>query len=395
MDSLCKLGKLNQYMDFEVIREEIFGDEPCVVDTGLSDAFSEPTHHCSLENHPIYMASSNGKRVPILKTVLTSACENGCRYCAFNSNREFERISFRPEELADTVQKMYHAKVIQGAFLSSGIAGGGLRTQDRLIKTADILRNKLGYRGYLHLKIMPGAEHAQVERALQLADRVSINLEAPSTSYLHQLAPQKAGLEKLIEPLKWVEEIRCTQSPHLFWNGKFPSTTTQFVVGGAGELDLELLKVSAYLYHTLHLKRAYFSGFRPVLGTPMENQSAVNPLRIRRLYQAGFLLRDYGFEMEDLLFSAEGNLSLDQDPKYAWAISHLSDSPLEINKANFQELIRIPGIGPKGAAAILKARRTSKLFGISELQKLGIQIQRAAPFILVNGRMLSFQLALW
>src|SRR5262249_49203893 len=159
----------------------------------------------------------------------------------------------------------------EGTFLSSGIAGGGIRTQDRLLDTADILRRKLRFRGYIHLKIMPGAEKAQVERAMQLADRVSVNLEAPNTRSLARLAPHKQFLEELLQPLKWVEEIRKNQPAEKGWGGRWPSTTTQFVVGGADESDLEILTTTAWLNQNVRLKRAYFSAFRPISDTPLEN----------------------------------------------------------------------------------------------------------------------------
>ena len=185
----------------------------------------------------------------------------------------------------------------QGVFLSSGVAGGGVRTQDKLLDTADILRKKYHFKGYLHLKMMPGSERNQVFRAMQLADRVSVNLEAPNTERLAKLAPHKIFLEELLRPLRWVEEIRRAEPAYKFWNGKYPSTVTQFVAGGSDESDLELLTTTDWLMKNIRLKRAYFSAFHPVRDTPLENKPAVNLLREHRLYQASFLLRDYGFDL--------------------------------------------------------------------------------------------------
>ena len=156
-------------------------------------------------------ALPNGKRAPLLKSLLTSACERNCYYCPFRAGRDTRRVTFKPDEMARTVVQLSEAQVIQGAFISSGIAGGGMRTQDRLIDTAEILRKKMNYRGYLHLKIMPGAEMAQIERAMQLADRVSVNLEAPNSSRLQLLAPQKDLMEELLQPLRMIEQIRRTR----------------------------------------------------------------------------------------------------------------------------------------------------------------------------------------
>jgi len=188
---------------------------------------------------------------------------------------------------------LHRAGVAQGIFLSSGIAGKGVRTQDRLIDAAEILRNKLGYRGYLHLKIMPGAERAQVERSMQLADRVSVNLEAPNQTRLSLLAPHKEFAEELIQPLRWIEEIRRTQPAHRAWDGRWPSSTTQFVVGAADESDLELLATTEHLYNQLHLRRTYFMAFNPVPDTPLENLPPnlrfVSSAFIRRLSCCGIM----------------------------------------------------------------------------------------------------------
>jgi len=346
---------------------------------------------------PIHMAAlPGGKRVPILKSLMTSACERNCNYCPFRSGRDTRRVTFRPEEMADTVVKLTQAKVSKGAFISSGIAGGGVRTQDRLLDTAEVLRKKLNYRGYLHLKLMPGAEEAQIEQAMRLADRVSVNLEAPNTNRLHLLAPQKDMMEELLRPLRVVEKIRKTQPGYLGWNGHWPSTTTQFVVGAVGESDLELLQTVAYLYRNLRLARSYFSGFRPVSDTPFEDRNPTNPWRQFRLYQASFLLRDYRLELEDKPFKAEEYLPLDIDPKQAWARVNLSEAPVEINRANRQQLIKIPGIGPQGAQSIMNARcKGARLRSIEELKALGILTGRAAPFILLDGHRPPVQMGLF
>jgi predicted DNA-binding helix-hairpin-helix protein len=255
----------------------------------------------------IFQASVGGKSVPILKTLLTSACERDCYYCPFRAGRNYRRTTFKPEEMAKTVSDMNRAGLINGLFLSSGFIKGGMRTQDKLIETAEILRKKHQFKGYLHLKIMPGAEEAQVERAMQLVDRLSINLEAPNEKRLATLAPKKEFFKELLRPLQWVEQIRRTQVGQKGWNGRWPSTVTQFVVGAAGESDLELLQMAEYLYKELRLGRTYFSAFSPIVNTPLENLPAESPLRQHRLYQASFLFRDYGFDLEEMPFNQLGN----------------------------------------------------------------------------------------
>jgi len=244
------------------------------------------------------------------------------------------------------------------------------------------------------LKIMPGAEKEQVYHAMQLADRVSINLEAPNTERLAKLAPHKIFMEELLQPLKWVEEFRSTIPAYKFWNGRWPSTVTQFVAGGSDESDLELLTATNWLNKNVSLKRAYFSAFHPIMDTPYENKPATDPMREHRLYQASFLLRDYGFDLEDLPFTGDSNLPLHADPKQAWAQMNLMDKPIEINKAERWELIRIPGIGLKGADAILNARRIRKLCDVSSLKKLGVIAERAAPYLLFDGHHSATQMNL-
>lgn len=337
----------------------------------------------------------NGKRIAMLKTLLTSVCERNCFYCPFRSGRDFRRASFQPDEFANTFMTLHRAGAVEGIFLSSGVFNSGLQTQDKLLDTAEILRHRMNYRGYLHLKIMPGAERSQVERSMQLADRVSINLEAPNTEKLSRLAPRKQFIEELLQPLRWIDEIRRSQPAYKGWNGHWPSSVTQFVVGAVGDTDLELLSTTEFLYQNLRLKRAYFSAFNPIPETPLENQPATPQVRENRLYEASFLLRDYGFGLEELPFDGSGNLPQNTDPKLAWAQANLNERPVEINRADRHELLRVPGIGPKGANAIITARRRNRLQALAELRSLGINPKRAAPFILLNGIRPAFQPSFW
>lgn len=336
----------------------------------------------------------SGKQIRMLKTLQTSACERGCYYCPFRAGRDFHRVTLKPDEMASVFMTLERAGVVDGMFLSSGVVGGSLRTQDQIIKTAEILRLKMGFGGYMHLKIMPGAEEAQIQRTMELADRVSINLEAPNTNRLSLLAPGKLFLEELLQPMRIAENIRRRISPENTWKSRWPSLTTQFVVGAVGENDLEMLSTTEMLYNQLHLSRAYYSSFHPVLDTPFEGRPSSPPERELRLYQASFLLRDYGFTLEDLPFEGGGNLPLHVDPKTAWAQKSLIDAPVEINQAAANELLRIPGIGRMGAKAILAARRVNRLRSVEDIARLGIQVRRIAPYILLDGRRPPTQLPL-
>jgi predicted DNA-binding helix-hairpin-helix protein len=344
---------------------------------------------------PIHMAAApGGKRIPLLKAMLTTACEMNCKYCAFNSSRNYRRVTFKPQELAEVFYAIHQKGWVEGIFLSTGIFGGGANTQDRLLDTAEILRHRLGYRGYIHLKIMPGSEKDQLLQAMQIADRVSVNLEAPTALRLANLAPRKDFHEQLLQPLKWMEEIRKVEPPQLAWDGRWPSSSTQFVVGPAGETDLELISLTAALTKTLGLNRIYFEAFKPVMGTPLENHPPEDPLRQHRLYQASFLLRDYGFDLEDFSFSQEGNLPLEMDPKQAYAQMNLKFCPIDLNVAEPKDLLRIPGIGLAGVKAITNARKIRKLQDISQLKKMGILVERAAPYIILDGKRPEHQLEL-
>ena len=318
---------------------------------------------------------------PVLKGMITTACEKNCYYCPFRAGRsQTRRFTFSPDELAGAFDRLQRAGVVDGIFLSSGIIRGGVTTQDRIIDTAAIIREKYGYRGYVHLKIMPGAEDDQIRRAMQLADRVSINLEGATAARLAALAPKKDFHDDLLMRLRRAAQFR-REARRLR-----ASLVTQFVVGAVGDTDLELLTLSARLYGQLGLARAYYSAFNPIVGTPFENLPPADPLRERRLYQASFLLRDYRWDVEELPFLADGNLRLDADPKRAWAEAHLRHAPVDVMRAGREELLRVPGIGPKGAAAILRARRQGRLRDLAHLRAIGVQVSRAAPYILLDGR---------
>jgi len=295
-------------------------------------------------------------------------------------------MSFSPDEFARLAVNLSRAGLIQGVFLSSGVSGGGVRTQDRLLDTALLLRKKYGYRDYLHLKIMPGAEFDQVVQAMRLADRISINLEAPNAEKLLMLAPEKDFVNQLLNPIKWVHQIRQKINAQGAWKNRWPASCTQFVVGGAGETDRELLISAQNLHNSYELGRVYFSAFQPHQNTPLENHPATTYQREQRLYQADYLIRDYGFSQEELIYDKDNNLLKSQDPKLAWAEVHLKHNPIEINSANRNVLLRVPGIGPVGADAILRLRERELIRDLSILKKAGLHTHRLKDYVLTNGR---------
>lgn len=364
---------------------EPVGDQP------QQEGRRAPYQSHSLEECITHVSTPTGKR-KILKTMVTTACQMDCHYCPFRAGRSaMKRLTFTPDELASGLDTLQRAGQVEGMFLSSGIIKGSVTTQDKIIDTAEIVRDRYHYRGYLHLKVMPGIEYDQLYRLMQLADRVSVNLEGPTQQRLDALAPKKDFQRDLLGMLQLAEQIRRTHPYE-----KLAGTVTQFVVGAVGDTDRELLLLSDRLYRHYGLTRTYYSGFSPVIQTPFENLPATDPLREHRLYQASFLLRDYGWKVEDLPFLSDGNMELALDPKRAWAERHLREAPLEITTARRDQLLRLPGIGPVGANAILSARRQGKLTSLADLQKLGIRApEQASPYILLNGRRPLAQLNLF
>jgi predicted DNA-binding helix-hairpin-helix protein len=379
-DTLTKLAQLGDTTLYEPS-----GDQP------QTERHRVPYQSRSIAECITNVMTPTGKK-PILKTMMTTACERNCHYCPFRAGRsKTQRVTFSPDEMAGAFDTLQRAKQVDGMFLSSGIIKGSVTTQDKIIDTAEIVRNRYHYQGYLHLKVMPGIEYDQLYRLMQLADRVSVNLEGPTQERLNALAPKKDFERELLSMLQLAEQIRRTHPSE-----KLAGTVTQFVVGAVGDTDQELLSLSNRLYRQYGLTRAYYSGFSPVIQTPFENLPATDPLREHRLYQASFLLRDYGWKVEDLPFLTDGNMELALDPKRAWAERYLREAPIEIMTANRQQLLRIPGIGPLGSDAILKARRQGKLTDLSHLRQLNIRTpEKAAPYILLDGHRPPTQMVLF
>ncbi len=329
---------------------------------------------------------------PVLKAMMTTACERNCYYCPFRAGRgKTERVTYSPDAMAGAFHTIQHKGLVDGLFLSSGIIKGSVTTQDKIIDTIEIIRRKYQYRGYIHLKIMPGVERDQLHRAMQLADRISVNLEAPTPQRLNALAPKKDFTNELLQMIQWAQELRQHHPDQ-----KLARTVTQFVVGAVGDTDVELLTLSQQLYQHLGLARAYYSAFHPISQTPFEDLAPTRAIREYRLYQSSFLLRDYGWCAEELPFDEAGYLRTDIDPKRAWAEANLIHAPIDLMRADREQLLRIPQIGPKSADAILRARRHRRLTDISQLRHLGIKApEKAAPFILLDGRRPPYQRTLF
>lgn len=321
----------------------------------------------------------NGKTLRLLKTLLSNDCIHNCYYCANRVDRPFQRLSFTVDEMVKLFLELKRRDLVDGLFLSSAVTKSPKETMENMIKVAEILREKYRFMGYIHLKVLPEASEDYVARAMELADRVSINLEAPSTIYLKKIAPEK-NFDNL---LKKIEVINI-----LYIKGIKPKLgfTTQLVIGASGEKDKDILSTISILYEKFNLTRAYYSAFQPIPKTPLEDLPPTSTWREHRLYQADFLLRRYYFSLKDLIYDSNGNLYLEEDPKWIWAINNPEFFPVDINKATLKELLRVPGIGPISAKRIIEKRKYGLFKNIKELEALGVVIKRTIPFILINGK---------
>jgi predicted DNA-binding helix-hairpin-helix protein len=325
----------------------------------------------------------------LMRVMQTNACSLSCGYCPTFCGGKVKRTALRPEEIARTFMDAHRAGLAQGLFLTSGVPGLAMRATDRMLATIDLLRRREGFEGYVHIKLLPGAEAAQVDEAARLANRISVNLEGPSDTHVRRLAREKDFSGDLLPKLEYAGRLfrdrRRTAAPQ----ARIGTTTTQFVVGAAGERDREILDVVARLERDRLLHHAHFSAFQPVVGTPMEGVAPTPARRELRLYQAEHLLRDYGFRFEELAFDASGNLSLDDDPKTAWALAHPEHFPLEVTQESQELLVRVPGIGPLAARRLVTARRAAVLRFAADLRGLGVDVARAGWFLTLRGRRLA------
>ncbi len=326
----------------------------------------------------------------IMRVMLTNACSLSCGYCPMFRGGDIRRTALSPEEVARTFMESHRAGVAQGLFLTSGVPGRPAAAVDRLLAAVEILRRREGFNGYVHVKLLPGAQRDQVIEATRLATRVSVNLEGPSDDVVRGLARQKDLSGDLLPALTLAGSLsRQARLEGRPGRAAPAGTTTQFVVGARGEADREILGLVGRLEGQGLLHHAHFSAFQPVAGTPMEGVAPTPAVREARLYQAEHLLRQYGFAPGELPFDAAGNLPLQRDPKMAWALAHPERFPVEALRAPYEGLLRVPGIGPTGGRKLLAERRRTVLRGRDDLGRLGIDVDRAGYFLTLRGRRLA------
>jgi len=320
----------------------------------------------------------DGRCVSLFKILMSNSCSGDCKYCTNNCEMQIKRAAFEPDELRKAFLSLYKRNYVEGLFLSSAVMGDADRTEESMLQIIEDLRAKDKFQGYIHLKVMPGTNRDLVKRATQVANRVSINLEAPNRLRFQEITSTKDYGTDLVRRMRWIQrELDVAYSS---------GQTTQFVVGACGESDLEILSTVDDVYRKMELKRSYFSAFIPVEGTSLGRQTRTPLIREHRLFQCDFLMRKYGFGLNEFMFDEEDRLDLKLDPKMTIAMHNRDMFPMEINEVGYEDLIKVPGIGPQSAMRILKVRENGFRFTkTSELKNMGLVLKRAKSFISING----------
>lgn len=331
--------------------------------------------------YPVTLPS--GGHSLLLKTLVSNACTNDCKYCPLRRGTNVERCSMSADEIANIFLEYRRTENVFGLFLTSGVTGTPDQSMERLLDATKLLRKKHQFRGYIHLKILPGASDAAVAEAVHYASAVSLNIETPGRQHFAKLSECKDYDRDIIRPLRLMSRLTAEGQPRAR-----VKCTTQFVVGASDETDAEIVKYMGGIYDRLKFERIYFSAYQPGLGAPDipgERTVLGAPdallLREHRLYQVDFLLRKYGFGDNELLFDGGGNLALDSDPKETWARAHPEFFPLNANKAGREQLLRVPGLGLIGVARLLEARQQRSLRSLAEAGLRGRLATKALPYL--------------
>lgn len=335
--------------------------------------------------------SADGRCISLLKILMTNNCVYDCAYCINRVTNDVPRAIFTPDEIADLTINFYRRNYIEGLFLSSAVFKTPDHTMELMIKAIAKLRYEYKFNGYIHVKVIPGADKALISQIGLLADRVSVNIELPTEKSLTLLAPQKKK-ESILKPMGFIKstitQVQEEKAIYRYAKDFIPAgQTTQLIVGASPERDVNILRLSEGLYKSYKLKRVYYSGYVPVVSHPLLPSVVTSPplLREHRLYQADWLLRFYGFGAEEILDEEHPDLSMEFDPKTDWAIRNIQNFPIEVNRADYEMLIRVPGIGVKSARRILAARQMASI-DYELLKKFGVVLKRAKYFITCKGK---------
>ena len=330
----------------------------------------------------VYKASMpNGKTISLLRVMFTDFCKMDCHFCPNSHWVPRKRFAFKRDELARTFMELHQRHTVDGLFLSSGVAGTGSKTTAKLIDVVQIIRERYGFKGYIHMKVMPGTERQYVEAAHKLGTRLSVNIETPTVGRMRTLSKMKDLERDILAPMEWINDLNREKT------GGAVGQATQFVVGAANETDRELFHRIDQLYGEWNLKRAYYSNFQPVPYTPLEEHPATSMTRSHRLYQMDWLKRIYKFSNEEieLAFDEAGHLSMDQDPKTVIAMENLDAFPIDINHSTKEQLLRAPGVGPTSVDRILRQRGQHSIDSWRDLRLMGVIKKRAWPFLVFPG----------
>lgn len=338
--------------------------------------------------------SSDGRCISLLKILFTNECIYDCKYCINRSSNDVVRTSFTPEEVCTLTMEFYRRNYIEGLFLSSGILKSPDYTMELIYAALYRLRHVCNFQGYIHVKAIPGADQRLIRMTGFLADRMSVNMELPTAESLRLLAPHKSR-KNILAPMRFVQEKMKENHQEITLYRSAPrfvpaGQSTQMIIGATSETDYQILRVTEALYRKFDLKRVFFSAFVPVnedKDLPAIRDQGPPLLREHRLYQADWLLRFYHFEAEELLDEKNQNFNVYLDPKCCWALRHLDSFPVEINRADYYTLLRVPGIGYKSAGRIVKARRWGCI-SFEDLKKMGVVLKRALYFITCSGKMM-------
>ena len=334
--------------------------------------------------------SSDGRCISLLKILQSNDCIYDCKYCVNRRSNEAKRAMFTPEELADLTIQFYRRNYIEGLFLSSGVLRSPDYTTERMIECLRILREEYRFNGYIHAKAIPGTSPELVQRLGLLADRLSVNIELPSQKGLQTLAPDKSK-QAILRPMAQIRDRARESKAELVKSHHAPvfapaGQSTQLIVGATADNDRHILHLTQSLYEKYRLKRVFYSAYVPVVENSLLPSKDTKPplLREHRLYQADWLLRFYQFKADEILDQNSPNFNPYLDPKCNWAVQHYGLFPVDVNRAPFEMLLRVPGIGPKSARRIWHARKQASL-GLDELKRMGVVLKRAQYFITCNG----------
>jgi len=328
----------------------------------------------------------NGKTMSLLRTMFTDNCIMDCQYCPNSIYVPRKRFAFKVDELASLFMEMYNRQTVAGLFLSSGISGSPDSTNEKMVQTIDALRNKYKFKGYVHLKVMPGASRHYVEAASRLGSRLSINIETPTEEMMHRISPHKSLENGILDPMRWINKLIQDKDPYQH-DVEAVGQVTQFIVGAADESDHDIFTRVTDLYDNLHLKRAYYMPFFQAQYTPMEEHPETPMRRAGMLYQLDWLKRIYKFSPGELqhAFAGDGNLDLMVTPKVSIAMDNLGMFPVDVNTADMHTLLRVPGIGPKSAQRIVDNRRHHAIASWRDMRVLGVVENHARPFVVFPG----------